>query len=93
MRPVITDAQARTVAADWHGGQSSPLYALASSGAIPDVDAVRGEISADLSTVDVGTERRPLLALDTYVREHGQRGPVSGWAALWDSTPPTLDQC
>jgi hypothetical protein len=92
-RPVITDGQARTIASDWHGGQASALYALASSGAIPDVEAVRREISTDLATVDVGKERRPLLALDTYVREAGQRDRQPGWASLWDATPPTLAEC
>lgn len=87
---MISDAQARSIAAAWHGGQASPLYALASSGAI--VDNVRREIGNDLETVDVGPERRPLLALDVYVREHGQRGPVSGWSGLWDDTEPTIDQ-
>jgi hypothetical protein len=90
---MISDAQARSIAAAWHGGQASPLYSLASCGAIGDVDAVRREIGNDLETVEVGPERRPLLALDVYVREHGQRGPVSGWSALWDDTAATVEQC
>lgn len=89
---MISDAQARSIASAWHGGQWSPLYSLASSGAIDDVDSVRREISGDLETVDVGRERRPLLALDVYVREHGTRGPVAGWSGLWDDTEPSIDQ-
>lgn len=89
---MITDAQARSIAAAWHGGQTSPLCALATSGAIVDVDDVQREISRDLETLDIGRVRRPLLALDIYVREHGQRGPVSGWSDLWDDTEPTIGQ-
>jgi hypothetical protein len=44
---MISDGQVRRIAADWHGGMSSALYSLASSGAI-DVERVRGEISREL---------------------------------------------
>lgn len=30
----LTETGARTIASNWHGGQASPLYAFASSGAI-----------------------------------------------------------
>jgi hypothetical protein len=32
--PVISHSEARMIAADWHGGQWSALYALSSSGAV-----------------------------------------------------------
>lgn len=34
MTDVITHAEARRIAADWHSGQTSDMYALSSSGAI-----------------------------------------------------------
>jgi hypothetical protein len=91
-RDMITDSQARRIAAEWHGGQASALYALASSGAV-DADAVRNEISRDIVTLEVGVARRDLLALDTYVRHAGERGRQEGWARLWDETPVRVSQC
>jgi len=90
---VISDAQARTIAADWHGGQASALYSLASSGAITDPAGTKFEISRDVRSLDTGRARRPLLALYKYVEHHGERGPVEGWAQLWDATEPTLEEC
>jgi len=87
---MINDGQARRIAADWHGGMSSALYSLASSGAI-DVERVRGEISCELRQLDVGEVRRELLALDKYVRTAGTRPAQAGWSRLWDSLPVIVD--
>lgn len=81
---LMSDACARVVAMQWHGGQSSALYALGSSGAITD-DAF-GEICAELRPVQEARDldgQQALGALLTYVAERGERGPVDGWAALW----------
>lgn len=83
---MISDGQARRIASDWHGGMSSALYSLASSGAI-DLDRVRDEISRELWQLDVGEVRRELLALDKYARTTGARPPQAGWSHLWDDSP------
>lgn len=67
----LTDRDARLIAGDWHGGQRSPLYALASTGAIlpntlADIDSLRSDDSE-------------LAALRSYVVDHGVRGPQEGW--------------
>jgi hypothetical protein len=87
---MINDGQARRIASEWHGGQVSALYSLASCGAI--TECTRDEISDELQQLDVGRVRRDLLALDKYVRRNGARGPQSGWPTLWDDTETTIDQ-
>lgn len=86
----ITDGQARRIASEWHGGMSSALCSLASSGAI-DLDRVRDEISRKLWQLDVGEVRRELLALDKYVRTAGERSTQTGWSRLWDDSPVSVD--
>ena len=87
---MINDGQARRIAAEWHGGMSSALYSLGSSGAI-DLDHVRHEISRELWQLDVGEVRRELLALDKYVRTAGARPAQAGWSRLWDDSPVSVD--
>jgi hypothetical protein len=87
---MISDGQARRIASEWHGGMSSALYSLASSGVI-DLDRVRNEISHELWQLDVGEVRRELLALDKYVRTAGTRPAQSGWSRLWDDSPVTVN--
>ncbi|GAA3432322.1 hypothetical protein [Kutzneria kofuensis] len=87
---MISDGQARRIAPEWHGGMSSALYSLASSGAI-DLDRVRDEISRELWQLDVGEVRRELLALDKYVRTAAARPAQSGWSRLWDDSPVTVN--
>jgi hypothetical protein len=89
---LISDAQARSIASAYHGGQFSALYSLSSTGAI-DVERVTSEVSTAVQELEPGPDRRPLLALDKYVRTHGTRGPVPGWSKLWDDDEPTADQC
>ncbi|MCI2420075.1 hypothetical protein MOQ72_21775 [Saccharopolyspora sp. K220] len=86
---MMSDGQARRFASDWHGGMSSALYCLASSGAV-DLDRVRDEIARELWQLDVGEVRRELLALDKYVRTAGTRPAQSGWSRLWDDSPVTV---
>jgi hypothetical protein len=88
---MIGDGQARRIASEWHGGMSSALYSLGSSGAVA-VDRVRNEISRELRKLDVGEVRRELLALDKYVRTVGERPMQAGWSRLWDDSPVSVDQ-
>jgi hypothetical protein len=77
----------RELAASWHGGMSSPLYALASSGAI--VEGCVREIE-DCIVIAQQYENDPDYAADiprlrhllTYVRNRGYRGPVEGWSDI-----------
>ena len=87
---MISDGQARRIASEWHGGMSSALYSLASSGAI-DLDHARDEISRELQSLDVGEVRRELLALDKYVRTAGERTAVAEWFRLWDNSPVSVN--
>jgi len=70
---LIDDFTARVIAASWHSGQDSALYALASTGAILDRTAyiIRREIA--------NNPYPELYALASYVRFHGERGPVTAW--------------
>ena len=87
---LISDGQTRRIASEWHGGMSSALYSLASSGAV-DLDRVRDEISHELLKLDVGEVRRELLALDKYARTAGERTAVAEWFRLWDDSPVSLN--
>ena len=81
----LTDGQARRIASDWHGGQWSKLYSLASTGSTEDdngsTDALLGEIDRELGNATEG--QAELAQLGDYVRQAGARGPVPGWANLW----------
>lgn len=87
---IISDGQARRIASEWHGGMSSALYSLASSGEI-DLDHARDEISRELQSLDVGEVRRELLALDKYIRTAGERTAVAEWFRLWDDSPVSVN--
>ncbi|SDM98584.1 hypothetical protein SAMN04488074_1312 [Lentzea albidocapillata subsp. violacea] len=87
---MISDGLARRIASDWHGGMSSALYSLASSGAV-DLDRARDEISCELQSLDAGEIRRELLALDKYVRTAGERTAVAEWFRLWDDSPVSVN--
>ena len=70
---VINHLDARVIAAAWHGGQASPLCALATSGAI--VEGIEDELS------ECG-DAPELAALAAYVEQWGQRGPQALWSHL-----------
>lgn len=60
--PQTAGGRYRSTAADWHGGQSSPLYAYASTGAV--VAGIDGEIRDCLALVEqgaLGRERDPVV--------------------------------
>lgn len=91
---MINDGQARRIASEFHGGQGSALYMLASTGATRDgrftfgdtLRAVERELLphrvADYDAMWPGTGAE-LRALYAYVREAGPRGPVPNWADVW----------
>jgi len=81
----IDHATVRCIAAQLHGGQTSALYALASSGAV--VEGLRGELNSwrqDETPVEV----EPWLdALDEYLGSREDAGPVDGWSQFWPVQP------
>lgn len=78
----ITDGEARVIASQWHGGQSSALCTLATTGGVrygEVLDEIWGELNRDQESVD----RQALEALMAYVFSVGPRGSVAGWSKLW----------
>lgn len=87
MPRTITPEKARELAYQWHGGQSSPLYAFASSGLVADEPALRREIQVCLGYAAQQTQKDydELRQLANFVRlrltyEKGVRYP---WRAPW----------
>jgi hypothetical protein len=82
---MIDDATARRIASEWHGGQSSDLYALVSTGTIR--DTCKLETGNLLLNSDVNVHGQEaideLTDLHAYVLEHEVRGPQPGWSNLW----------
>jgi antirestriction protein len=80
----IDHATARAIASQLHGGQKSPLYALAASGAL--VDGLPAELERWRTEAPV--ELEPWLdALDEYIEQREDAGPIEGWHALWPAAP------
>lgn len=83
----LTDLEARIIAANWHGGGGTALYAFASTGAI-DTARKDHDIAAELTDCaraqmgKGGPDLTNLIDLRTYCRRHGPRGPVAGWSDL-----------
>ena len=69
MPKLISHEKARRIAYDWHGGQSSPLYALASSGLVRDPLAVFAEIK-DCKAYGLSSHLRELDQLERYLEYH-----------------------
>ena len=66
MPKLITPEKARRIAYDWHGGQSSPMYAFASSGLVADLPALVAEID-DCKRYGLSTQLRELNQLRRFV--------------------------
>lgn len=83
----LTDLEARKIAAAWHGGGGTALYALCSSGAI-DTAREDHDVARELTECarscrgKGGPDFTNLIDLRTYTRRHGPRGPVDGWSDL-----------
>lgn len=86
----ISDAQVRSLAAAWHGGQSSPLYALTSSGAIIEGCAEEVDLCIAEAQRSAPADVPALKSLLDYVKLNGVRGPQQGWSNLWDDSWQTL---
>ena len=87
----IDHATARAIAAQLHGGQTSPLYTLASSGAI--VEGLPAELDAWREDNETGVEVEPWLdALDEYLSARDDPSPVEGWSKLWPSQSLTRQE-
>lgn len=90
---MITDAQARRIAAEWHAPNCPGLTALSTAGAItpstePEVRAEHDHISRTmLLSVMAWDEQeqahRDLGALLEYVQHHGVRPAQPGWHRIW----------
>ena len=78
----MDDLQARKTAAAWHGGQTSELYKLCSSGAIENAKELHREIFLCLALEEDDQAIDELLDLDDYITATGERGPVPGWSDL-----------
>ena len=82
---MITNLEARKIASDWHTGQASPMYALASTGAFVPflLREIEREVADCLKAGNPESDR--LLDLYAYVLEStggDERGPVEGWSDL-----------
>jgi hypothetical protein len=92
-RKYIDDGTARTIAESWHGGQASPLYSLASCGAIADKADLLAEIErcADIAEDIDGFAECLALACYVHAVRSKTRKPVDGWSPLclaaWHSRP------
>ena len=78
LAPILTDLEARKVAASWYSGGGSALYAFQSTGTI-DLARVMEEIDDCLETCQPG-EITDLENLGLYILEHGPRKPQEDWA-------------
>jgi hypothetical protein len=87
---VICDGCARAIAAQWYGsvydGMVTHGYAFVSTGAIPTERHDAWELLkiTDWSAADTShPKHRELVALGCYLRYHGPRGSMPGWADIW----------
>lgn len=79
-------SRARTVAAEWHSGQRSALYALASSGHVPARAAAHALFDAVASIDDAAD--RGFLAWYVACRADGiMPAPQGVWSRRWWSAP------
>ena len=89
-RRLIGHGCARAIAAQWFGnvydGIATHGYLFVSTGAIPpDLRDVWELLKiTDWSAADTShPKHRELVALGRYLKHHGPRGPVPGWAGVW----------
>ncbi|MGH8967117.1 MAG: hypothetical protein ACRDXB_17565 [Actinomycetes bacterium] len=94
---VLSRGQARRIASEWHGGQTSALYELCSAGHISDdtlseIDREIGEVERRPGLVDDPAQALiDLRALRSYVQACRGRSFVGvSWHAVWDDTPATV---
>lgn len=88
-RRLIDDACARRIAGQFHSGQASSLYSLASTGAIKAPDLVT-EILEQFIAAETDTERGWVEHLASYVAYAGPRDPIPGWYRLTADDAPVV---
>jgi hypothetical protein len=76
----ISDLAARVIATQFHGGQSSAMYAFSSTGIIE--DHLDSEIHEAMRDSDEEEERRALEALDTYCKGRSDKSRQANWSTL-----------
>jgi hypothetical protein len=93
---VLSHGQARRIASEWHNGQGSALYALASAGhvsgdTLSEIHRQIGDVQRRPELVDDPAQTRiDLGALRTYVQARNGRSYVGiPWHERWDDTPAT----
>ncbi len=84
-RRTLTHTQARQLAYDWHGGQSSALYAFASSGLVERLHKLLAEVSANQMAAASQSDVRDLARLYRYVEQDLEHRPADRypWRAEW----------
>lgn len=76
----ISDLAARVIATQFHGGQSSALYALSSTGSIS--DGWDSEVRIAITHSDEYQERRALEALAAYCERRRDKCRQPNWSTL-----------
>ncbi|ETT24270.1 hypothetical protein RAJCM14343_4762 [Rhodococcus aetherivorans] len=82
----ISDAAARVIASQWHGGQASDLYSFVSTGEIS--DGIQIELAREIADAEE-PDRDHLAALSRYLMNREDTGAVEGWSDLWLQAPDT----
>lgn len=77
---IISDLAARIIASQFYDSQSAALYALSSTGAIPDDCDI--EIRAAAANSTRSEEQRALKALTTYCTDRSDKSPQAHWSDL-----------
>jgi hypothetical protein len=84
---LLTDKQARRIAASWHAPRPGHLAALQSTGAVPEgilqeIEANKQHDARALPLEEQAEAVAELDALHDYCTVHAGRGPVVAWHAL-----------
>lgn len=84
-RRTLTPEQARQLLYDWHGGQSSALYALASSGLCVNRGKLLAEVAANQMAAATLDDARDLARLYRYLETTLDHRPAdrAPWRAAW----------
>lgn len=84
-RRTLTPEQARQLAYDWHGGQSSALYQLASAGFVDSRDKLLAEVAANQMAACTLQDARDLARLFHYLTWQLEHRPAEAhpWRAEW----------
>lgn len=80
----MDNKQAKNVAAEWNGGQTTALYALSATGTIVDgiLEEIDGCLDVTKAFANMEQEKVKLQNLQSYVKNRRNRNPVDGWRDL-----------